>query len=418
MRTRSAAVLLAVALAAAVVPAGPARSAPSTTLEFWTISLKPDLTAHIEDVMRRYERAHAGVRIKWVDVDYQVLDQKLLSSIAGGVGPDVVNLNTELTVRMAQERALVDMDAAVPADVRARYFPNIWASLRVDGRAYGIPWYVEPDVLAYNRGLFQRAGLDPAHPPITMNDYIRDAVTIKQKTGLYGFMPNVDKIRMLTLFQEEGLPVLTPNRRRAVFDSPAHVALLARYVDLFKHDLFPADTLRRGYLGATERYSSGQLGMLVVGPEFIQRVHSDGPDAYRETLVAPMPLGHERVVDLPTMDVAVPVQSRHRTEAVDFALFVTNDDNQLAFSHVVVAFPSTRRAAADPYFTRPGTTPEDRARAIAARELDTARDLTVVTPHSDELFRAFQEAVESAFFGRMTPQQALTWAAREWDRRL
>ena len=410
-------VLLMLCAAAGLLPAA-AFSTPSATLEFWTISLKPDLTAHIEDVVRRYERAHAGIRIKWIDVDYQVLDQKLLSAIAGGVGPDVVNLNTELTVRMAQERALVDMDAAVPADARARYFPNIWASLRVNGRAYGIPWYVEPDVLAYNRALFQRAGLDPARPPATMNDYIDDAVRIKQKTGVYGFMPNVDKIRMLTIFQEDGLPVLTPDRRRAVFDSPAHVMLLARYVDLFKHDAFPADTLRRGYLGATERYSSGQLGMLVVGPEFIQRVHSDGPDAYRDTMVAPMPLGHGRVVDLPTMDVAVPVQSRRRTEAVDFALFVTNDENQLAFSHVVVAFPSTRKAAADPYFTRPGVSPEDRARAIAARELGIARDLTVVTPHSDELFRVFQEAVESAFFGRMTPQQALTWAAREWDRRL
>lgn len=415
---RFALALLALLPAAGILAAAPAPAAPSTTLEFWTISLKPDLTAHIEDVIRRYEQAHAGLRIKWIDVDYQVLDQKLLSAIAGGVGPDVVNLNTELTVRMAQARALVDMDAAVPADARARYFPNIWASLRVDGRAYGVPWYVEPDVLAYNGALFRRAGLDPKSPPATMNDYIRDAVTIKRKTGLYGFMPNVDKIRMLTLFQEEGLPVLTADRRRAVFDSPAHVALLARYVDLFKHDLFPADTLRRGYLGATERYSSGQLGMLVVGPEFIQRVHSDGPEAYRDTLVAPMPLGHGRVVDLPTMDVAVPVESRHRTEAVDFALFVTNDENQLAFSHVVVAFPSTRRAAADPYFTRPGTSPEDRARAIAANELGTARDLTVVTPHSDELFRIFQEAVESAFLGRMTPQQALMWAAREWDRRL
>jgi putative chitobiose transport system substrate-binding protein len=401
-------------------PRGPgaAWAGAPITLEFWTISLKPDLTAHIEDVIRRYQQARPGIRIKWIDVDYQVLDQKLLSAIAGGVGPDAVNLNTELTVRMAQERALVDMDAAVPAAVRARYFPNIWASLRVGGRAYGIPWYVEPDVLAYNRALFRRAGLDPARPPETMDEYIRDAVTIKRKTGLYGFMPNVDKIRMLTVFQEEGLPVLSPDRRRALFDGPAHVALLARYVELFKHDEFPADTLRRGYLGATERYSAGQLGMLVVGPEFIQRVHTDGPDAYRDTLVAAMPLGRGHVVDLPTMDVAVPVQSRHRAEAVDFALFVTDDENQLAFSHVVVAFPSTRRAAADPYFTRPGAAPEDRARAIAARELGMARDLTVVTPHSDELFRIFQEAVESAFLGRMTPRQALTWAAREWNRRL
>jgi putative chitobiose transport system substrate-binding protein len=411
--------LAALLAAPAVLCAGPApAAAPVTTLEFWTISLRPDLTALIEDVIRRYEQAHPGVAVKWIDVDYQVLDQKLLSAIAGGVGPDVVNLNTELTVRMAQAKALVDMDAAVPAAARARYFPNIWASLRVGGRAYGIPWYVEPDVLAYRRTLFARAGLDPSHPPATTDEYIRDAVTIKQKTGRYGFMPNVDKVRMLTVFQEEGLPVLSADRRRAVFDSPAHVALLARYVDLYKRDMFPADTLRRGYLGATERYADGQLGMLVIGPEFIQRVHSDGPDAYHDTLVAPVPLGRGHVVDLPTMDVAVPVESRHRAQAVDFALFVTNNENQLAFSHVAVAFPSTRRAAADPYFTRPGASPEDRARAIAAREVERARDLTVVTPDSDELFRVFQEAVESAFLGRMTPQQALGWAAGEWNRHL
>ena len=55
---------------------------------------------------------------------------------------------------------------------------------------------------------------------------------------------------------------------------------------------------------------------------------------------------------------------------------------------------------------------------IAAGELGTARDLTVVVPHSDELFRIFREAVEQAFYGRMTPQQALDWAVKEWDSRL
>ncbi len=410
--------LTAVAVLAILLGAGAASAVPQVQLEFWTISLQPFSTAYIQGVIGRYEHAHPRVHVRWIDVQLQALDQKLLAAIAGGVAPDVVNLNTETTIRMAQAHALVDMDAAVPAAARARYFPNIWASLRVKGRAYGIPWYVEPDVLAYNQALFRRAGLDPAHPPATMDAFIQTAVTIKQKTGVYGFMPNVDTIRLLTLFQEEGLPVLSPDRRRAVFDSPAHVALLARYVDLFKRDMFPADTLQRGYLGATERYAAGQLAMLVIGAEFLLRVRLDGPDVYRETLVAPAPLGRGHVVDLPTMDLAVPLASRHRAEAVDFALFVTNDENQFAFSHVVVTFPSTRAAAADPYFTRVGTTPEDRGRAIAARELGFARDLTVVTPHSDELFRIFRDAVENAFFGRMTPQQALSLAAKEWNNRL
>jgi putative chitobiose transport system substrate-binding protein len=410
--------LTAVAVLILLLGAGVASAAPQVQLEFWTIALQPLLTAYAQSMIGRYERAHPGVRVRWIDLQMQALDQKLLAAIAGGVAPDVVNLNTEITIRMVEAHALVDMDAAVPAGARDRYFPNIWASLRVRERAYGIPWYVEPGVLAYNQALFRRAGLDPTHPPATMDAYIQTAVTIKQKTGVYGFMPNVDKIRLLTLFQEEGLPVLSPDRRRAVFDSPAHVALLARYVDLFTHDMFPTDTLQRGYLGATERYAAGQLAMLAIGAEFVLRVRSDGPDVYRETLVAPAPLGRGRVLDLPTMDLVVPLASRHRSAAVDFALFVTNDENQLALSHIVVAFPSTRAAAADPYFTRAGTTPEDRGRAIAARELGIARDLTVVTAHSDELFRIFRDAVENAFFGRMTPQHALSWAAKEWNSRL
>jgi putative chitobiose transport system substrate-binding protein len=422
----AAAAAAALALAAAVLtplaapPAGPVpvRAAGPTTIEFWTISLQPFFTNFINGLIDRYQRAHPDIRVRWIDVQPQALDQKLLSSIAGGVAPDVVNLNTETTLRLAELHALVDMDRAVPAADRARYFPNIWASMRLDGRAYGVPWYVTPDVLAYNRALFRKAGLDAAHPPATSEAFIRAAAVIKQKTGIYGFMPNVDGIRFLKLFQEEGLPVLSPDRRHAVFDGAAHIALLARYVDLYKHDQFPDDTLRRGYLGATERYGDGQLGMLTTGPQFLLRVRSDDPAVYRDTLVAPAPLGRGGVYDLPTMDLAVPTASRHQAEAVAFALYITNDENQLAFCKQVVIFPSTRAAAADAYFTRGGASPEDRARVVAARELDRARDLTLAVPHSDELYRDFREAIESAFYGRMSPGQALEWAVRQWNAKL
>jgi len=401
-----------------LLSAGPASAGAPAPLEFWTISLQPLFTAYMQQTLAAYSRLHPDVTIRWIDVQPQAVDQKLLASIAGGVPPDVVNLNTESTLRMAEAGALVDMDAAVPADARARYFPNIWASLRYQGRSYGVPWYVVPDVLAYNRGLFQRAGLDPAHPPATTAAFAADAVTIKQRTGVYGFMPNVDGTRMLAMFQEEGLPILSPDRKHALFAGPAYVAVLATYVDLYKRGMFPDDTLLHGYLGATERYAGAQLGMLTTGPQFLLRVKTDSPDVYRDTLVAPAPLGKGHVLDLPTMALTVPVASRHRDQAVAFALYMTDDENQLAFDHQVVIFPSTRRAAADPFFARGGTSPEDQARVIAARELGIARDLTVVVPHSDELFRAFQDAVENAFYGRMTPAQALAEAAREWDARL
>jgi ABC-type glycerol-3-phosphate transport system substrate-binding protein len=90
----------------------------------------------------------------------------------------------------------------------------------------------------------------------------------------------------------------------------------------------------------------------------------------------------------------------------------------LEFSRQVVVFPSTKQAAADPFFRRGGAGPEDVARKVAAADLANARDLSVVAPHSGDLFRAFREAVESAFYGKRTPKDALDWAVGQWNARL
>ena len=102
------------------------------------------------------------------------------------------------------------------------------------------------------------------------------------------------------------------------------------------------------------------------------------------------------------------------------ALYVTNDENQLAFAKLpsTVVFPSTKRAAADPFFKQKGAGPEWKARAIAADELQFGRDLTVVVSNQSELYKIFREAVESAFFGKMSPKEALDFAVREWNARL
>lgn len=396
----------------------PAAAAPEVTLEFWTISLQPFFTDYVNGMIAAYERSHPGVKIRWVDVQFAAIEQKLLASLAGGVAPDVVNLNTEMAIRMAEQGVLVDMDAAVSAAERRRYFDGLWASARLRGRTYGIPWYVAPNVLAYNAGLYKKAGLNPLDPPETEDELIAHARSIKEKTKVYGFMPNVDGIRMLHRFQENGLPILSADGKRAVFNSAAHAAYLQKYVQLFKQDFFPEDTLRRGFLGATERYSAGQLGILVTGPQFLLRVKQDNPDVYAHTFIAPYPKGKGNVVHLATMTVTVPKATRHAKEAVDFGLYVTNDENQLQFSKQVVILPSTRVAAANAFFRQGGASAEERARKIAAAELQFSRDLTVVVPHQSDLYKVFREAIESAFFGQRTAKEALDWAVNQWNARL
>ena len=408
--------ILAVALVVLVSAAAPA--APRTTLEFWTISLQPFFNDHMNQMIARYEQANPGVDIRWVDVQFQAIEQKLLAAIAGRVPPDVVNLNVEFTVRIAEKGALLDMDAAVPAAEAARYFGGLWSSARFRGRSFGIPWYIAPPVLIYNTDLFSKAGLDTAKPPATEAQMVAAARSIKQRTQAYGFMPLIDGTRLMHRFRENGLPMLSADGKRAVFNSPGHVAYLQRMVDLFKQDAFPEYTLRRGFTGAIERYSAGQLGMLLVGPQFLLRIKESNPEVYAKTSVAPYPMGRGRVIHAGLMTLAVPKASKRQQEAVKFALHVTNDANQLEFSKQSVVFPSTKQAAANPYFRQGGAGPEWRARAIAVDELKFGRDLTVVVPNQSELYKIFREAVESAFFGKMSAKEALDWAVREWNARL
>lgn len=419
---KHASVLLSLVLAVALAVTGCAKTPEGPiTIELWTISLRPLFDSYMNDLIARYEAEHPDVKINWVDVQFQALEQKLLSAIAGGVAPDVVNLNTEMTVGLAMRRALVDMDAAVTADSKALYFDGLWRSTKVNGRTYGIPWYVVPSVIAMNAGIYKRAGLDPSNPPRSETETIAHAKIIRDKlgkAGIYGFMPNVDGVRMLHRFQENGLPILSPDGKRAVFNSPEHVAYLAKYVELYKAGYFPEDTLRRGYLGATERYSAGTLAMLTTGPQFLLRVKNDNPAVYGETLIAPYPKGAAGVLHLAVMTIAVPKSSRHRQEALNFALFLTNDANQLSFAKLVVIFPSTKAAASDPFFSKGGASPEDMARKIAAAELPYARDLSVIIPNGAELFRTFKDAIESAFLGKRTPKEALDWATKEWNKKL
>lgn len=400
--------------------AGCGATAQTTTLEFWTISLQPFFTEYVNGLIADYQRQHPGVQVKWVDVQFQAIEQKLLAAIAGGVPPDVVNLNVEFTVRVAERGALLDLDEAVPAAERAKYFEGLWASTRYRDRAYGIPWYIAPPVLFYNTDLFRRAGLDPRQPPATEAQMAAAARQIKTRAGVYGFMPLIDGTRLMHRFLENGLPMLSPDGRRAVFNSPEHVAYLQRYLDLYKADFFPEDTLRRGFSGAVERYSAGQLGMLLVGPQFLLRIKESNPEIYAKTAVAPYPMGMGRVIHAGLMALAVPKASKNQEEAVNFALYVANDANQLAFSKLpgTVLFPSTKQAAADPFFRQQGQGPESAARAIAARELAAGRDLTVVVPNQSELYKIFREAIESAFFGKMGAKEALDWAVREWNARL
>ncbi|MFH1453069.1 MAG: sugar ABC transporter substrate-binding protein [Armatimonadota bacterium] len=385
-----------------------------TKIEFWTISLRPTFDDFIHSLINKYEKENPNIKLIWVDIPYNVLQQKLMSSIAGGVSPDVVNLNTPMAIILAQHEALVDLNKYLTKEEQERYFKNLYNATNIDGSVYALPWYVTTKITMYNSDIFKKAGLK--RPPKNYDEVAQYAKIIKEKTGIYGYMPDM---KVMDDFQCDGIPIVNKDMTKALFNCPQGVERLTWYVDLYKQDLIPRETINLGtaYQTATNRYQCGELGMLITGANFLLRIKNNAAQVYDLTKVAPMPLGKAHIYPAAVMNFVIPRASKNRKEAVKFALFMTNDENQLAFCKVVPLLPSTRKAALDEFFIKgKGMPTEDEAIRISIKELFNSKDLSLALPERAKLGEYLTDAVQSALVGKKTPKQALDDAAAQWDK--
>ncbi|GAA5532451.1 sugar ABC transporter substrate-binding protein [Deinococcus metallilatus] len=401
-------------MTAALLALGSA-SAQKTQVEFWTIALAPLFNDEMNRLVAQFEKENPNVELKWVDVPASAIEQKLLAAIASGRPPAAVNLASDMVVKMVDQGALEPLTLT---DAQKKvYFASPLNTFTFGDKVMGVPWYWAPKVVAYNTDIFRKAGLDPNNPPRTIQTLIAAARQIKDKTGLYGFMPNINNLNMLVLFQEAGLPIFDKTGGKAVFNSPEHVKLLQSYVDLYKQGYIPEDTMRRGFTAATELYSAGKLGMLITGPQFILRVANDNKDIYNVTKVAPYPINIAgNVIHTPLMGFVVPKGVKDKALAQKLALFLTNDVNQLQFSKVTkTTFPSTVKASTDKFFKQGGNNAIDQGKLVSSTELKKAKDLTLVYPDASKLNKVFKDNIEAAMAGQKSAKQALDDIVKAWN---
>jgi putative chitobiose transport system substrate-binding protein len=405
---------LGLVLLALVAACGRAPQAAPVRLEFWTIQLRPRFDTYMQGVISRFETDHPGLQVEWVDLPQKSILQKLMASIAGGVPPDLVNLNTSTALLLAQNEALVDLGQALAPQTRDRYFPNLWEAARYRGGLYAIPWYLSTRVLIYNKSLLGQAGLDPDKPPTTWEQVARVARVVRSRTPAYGYIPVV---RLVDDWRMWGVPICDAATGRALFDTPQGAARLEWYAGLYAQGGIPRESLTEGFQGALDRYKQGSLALLEAGPQLLLKIQSDAPSVYACSGVAPLPQTPTGTLPASLMNLVVPRSSKHRAQAVEFGVFLTDPQNQLAFAREVPLLPSTVDTARDRFFRDgKGEALQDEAIRISVGQLPKARDFSLGLPRQQDLERTLKEAVESALYGRLSAREALHRAAREWDR--
>jgi putative chitobiose transport system substrate-binding protein len=390
-----------------------------TNIEFWTMQLQPQLTNYFQSLITSFESQNPSIKVKWVDVPWSVMENKILTAVSAKTPPDVVNLNPDFASQLAGRNAWLDLDAKVPSEVRSSYLRNIWQASTLNGKIFSIPWYLTTKLTIYNTDLLKQAGI--TKPPGTYTQLAQDAQKIKDKTGKYAFFATFvphDSGEVLESFVQMGVTLVNAEGK-AAFNSPQGKAAFEYWVYLYKKGLLPKESLTQGHRHAIDLYQSGETAFLASGPEFLKTISNNAPKIFQASAIASQITGDTGKKNVAVMNIVIPRASKQPDAAVKFALFVTNDENQLAFAKAANVLPSTVTALADSYFKEvPATaTTAEKGRIISAQQMQTAEVLTPKMKDFKFLQKAIYENLQAAMLGQKTVDKAVEDAAQQWDNR-
>lgn len=393
------------------------RSGQPIELSLYTMQLKPMYIGYMQEVLGGFERAHPGTHVKWLDQPAQEYETKLQSLIMDGKGPDVQNLPLEFMLHLHDSRLLLDLDDRVSSDVKSEYVDAILKSgCSIDGKLYALPWYLAAHLLMYNKDIFKAAGLDPEKPPATEDEFFAMCRQIKQRTGKYGFLATFTEGGQLkTILASEGIPLIDASGKKAIFNTPGAQRIVAEYKKLFDEGVVPRESVTAEHRRAIDLYKSGAAAFLFSGPQFLLQIKGEAPEIYKVTGVGQsFPVKGTNKFDIDTQNLAIFAKTPHPKEAIELAHWVTNGENQLKFAKLVTIFPSVKSALADPYFAAPGNAPEDKARNLGSKQIESATVLLSPLPHMAELNRVMNTTMQRILLENVPPAVALGDAEKQW----
>ncbi|HEY9837825.1 MAG TPA: sugar ABC transporter substrate-binding protein [Vampirovibrionales bacterium] len=391
----------------------------TSEVEFWTMQLQPQFTDYFNSLIATFESENPDIKVRWVDVPWSAMESKILAAVSAKTAPDVVNLNPNFATLLASRNAWLNLDEQVPDDIRQQYLPNIWKASTLNGESFGIPWYLTTRISIYNTELFKKAGID--QPPSTYAELAQVAQQIRDKTGKYAlfmtFVPG-DSSEVLESMVQMGMQ-LVDEQGKAAFNTPEGRAAFQYWVDLYEKGLLPREVLTQGHRQAVQLYQAGEIAILGSGPQFFKTIAENAPSIAEVSAAGPQITGQTGKKTAAVMNLVVPRDTDVPEAAVKFALFVTNDENQLTFAKDANVLPSTLQALQDSHFqTLPANASQvDRARMISADDLKSAEALVPAMEDIQQLQRIIYDNLQGAMLGQQSVEQAVTTAAQQWDAR-
>lgn len=369
---------------------------------FWTLQMN-DFTPYINRVISEFEKENPDITIKWIDVPFSEGEKRTLASILSDNPPDLVNLNPDFSAILAQKGALTQIEE----EDAEQYVPEVIDSLRYNGKIYSLPWYATSAITIYNKKLLSNSGVSV---PKTYEDIGNIAQTVRDKTNTYVFLPNISEndtmLKILNKYGVNSAENINSQRSAEIFNF---------FKDLYIKDLIPKESITQTHREALEKYMSGNIVLFQSGANFLNMIKENAPSTYKDTDVAPQIKGDLGQNDFSLMNFVIPLRAKHKTEALKFALFLTNYENQLELAKLTNVLAVNKETLNNEFYTKYNSYDLlAKARVISAKQLTKVQPALKSQRNQKEINTLINSAVQEVLLNKKDTPSILNEVSKNW----
>lgn len=369
---------------------------------FWTLQMN-DFSDYINGVISEFEVQNPDIKIKWIDVPFSEGEKRTLASVLSDNPPDLINLNPDFSATLAQKGTLYE----IPADAVKDFNSEIINSLKYNGKLYSIPWYATSAVTIFNKALAVKSGIQI---PKTYEELAISAPVVRKKTNAYIFLPNItENDTMLKILNKYGV-----NSYENI-NSEKSAEVFELFKDLYQKNLIPKESITQTHREALEKYMSENILLFQAGANFLNMIKENAPKTYENTDVAPQLTGEIGQNDFSLMNFVIPLRAKNKDEALKFAVFLTNEKNQLELAKLTNVIATNQKALQDDFYTK--YEKKDlmaKARVISAKQLNHIEPALQSTRNQKDINNLINSAVQEILLNKASTKEVLDKVSKDW----
>jgi multiple sugar transport system substrate-binding protein len=355
-----------------------------------------------------FEQANPGIKVKYVDIPYDDLLQKLTTSAAGDALPDLVRADLGWVPQFADLGVLVPLSDAMDdfQKLADATYPGSLSTNLYKGKYYGLPLDTNTRVLVTSQEALDAAGMTA--PPATFDELKAMAAALKGK-GISIFADSKLQAWNISPWIWSGGGAITDDKltkATGYLDSPKSVAAVQMLVDFYQEGLIPnLITGNEGATGTSDGLPGGQYATILDGP-WMQGVWSGQYPDFKP-IYAPMPAGPGGSVSVVGgEDIVLTASSQHQAAALKFIRFTQSEQFQIEMVKtgqmtVIPAFADQQTGIFSFFST-------------FSDQLKTAKSRLAI-PQSSKVDVILETELTPAFEGTISVKDALSKAAAQID---